>query len=109
ASIVRREGEGGAGGTMPPGGLQGACDRGAAPYGFPQLIDVANVRHPKIIAKLMLQVNDPANCRRLVPQNFRDYCGGGPCPGTNLLPVAGSIDYSQERCVAAHPTQATAR
>jgi len=105
--IVSTDEEGGAGGTIPPGGLQGACDRGAAPYGFPQIIDVANVRHPKIIAKLMLQVNDPANCQRLVPQNFRDYCGGGPCPGTNLFPVAGSLNYSEERCVANNPMNAT--
>ncbi len=65
------------------------------------------MRHPKIIAKLMLQVNDPANCQRLVPANFRDYCGGGPCPGTNLFPAAGSINYSEERCVANNPMNAT--
>ena len=65
------------------------------------------MRHPKIIAKLMLQVNDPANCRKLIPQNFRDYCGGGPCPGTNLFPVAGSLNYSEERCVANNPMNAT--
>jgi hypothetical protein len=105
--IVSTDEEGGAGGTISPGGLRGACDRGAAPYGFPQIIDVANVQHPKIIAKLMLQVNDPANCRKLIPQNVRDYCGGGPCPGTNLFPVAGSLNYSEERCVANNPMNAT--
>src|SRR5436305_4975926 len=39
------------GGAAGPGGLAGACARGQAPYGFPQIIDVANERHPKIIAK----------------------------------------------------------
>jgi hypothetical protein len=94
------------GGAAGPGGLQGACDRHQALWGYPQIIDVANVRHPKIIAKLMLQVSDPAYCQQQVHETPRDHCGG-PCPGTNLPPASGSINYSEERCVANNPMNTT--
>ncbi|HLX46833.1 MAG TPA: hypothetical protein VKS82_00715 [Streptosporangiaceae bacterium] len=95
------------GGAAGPAGLEGACDRGQALWGYPQIIDIGNERHPKIIAKLMLQVSDPANCQQQVHETPRDYCGGGPCPGTNLPPASGSINYSEERCVANIPMNAT--
>jgi LVIVD repeat-containing protein len=93
------------GGASALGGLEAACDRGQSLWGFPQIIDVANERHPTIIAKLMLQVSDPANCQRQdhIPP---DNCGG-PCPGTNLPARSGSINYSEERCVANDPMNAT--
>ena len=95
------------GGAAGPGGLAGACARGQALWGYPQIIDVANETQPKIIAKLMLQVSDPANCQQQVNQTPPDSCGSGPCPGTNLPPESGSMNYSEERCVANDPMNAT--
>jgi hypothetical protein len=93
------------GGASALGGLEAACDRGQALFGYPQIIDVANERHPTIIAKLQLQVSAPANCQQQahIPP---DHCGG-PCPGTNLPARSGSINYSEERCVANIPMNAT--
>jgi hypothetical protein len=44
------------------GGRPGACARGLPPYGFARIIDISDERNPKIVAKLMLEVHDPANC-----------------------------------------------
>lgn len=94
------------GGAAGPGGLAGACARGQALWGYPQIIDIGNERHPKIVAKLQLQVSDPAFCQQQVKETPPDHCGG-PCPGTNLPPASGSINYSEERCVANNPMNAT--
>lgn len=102
--VISTDESGGAGGT---GGLQGACDRGQSLWGYPQIIDVGDETHPKIISKLMLQVSDPANCQQQVNETPSDFCGGGPCPGTNLPDESGSINYSEERCVANDPMNAT--
>ena len=57
--LISTDEAGGAGGLK--GGF-GACSRRQSPFGFPQIIDVADETNPKIIAKLRLQVSDPANC-----------------------------------------------
>ncbi|HZD02907.1 MAG TPA: hypothetical protein VFA46_22755 [Actinomycetes bacterium] len=56
-----------------PGALPGpqasrvdACARGLTPFGFARIIDISDERNPKIISKLMLQVDDPANCDRVI-------------------------------------------
>jgi hypothetical protein len=95
------------GGAAALGGLEAACDRGQALWGYPQIIDVANERHPKIISKLQLQVSDPANCQQQAHHTPPDFCGGEACPGTNLPARSGSINYSEERCVADNPMKAT--
>ena len=95
------------GGAAGPGGLQGACDRGQSLWGYPQLIDVADEAHPAIVSRLMLQVSDPANCQQQVSETPPDYCGGQACPGTNLPAASGSVNYSEERCVANDPMHAT--
>jgi len=51
--------EAGSGGV---GGRDGACARGLPPHGFARIIDISDERNPKIISKLMLEVDDPANC-----------------------------------------------
>jgi hypothetical protein len=51
--------ERGAGGV---GGMQDACARGLPPSGFPRIIDISDETNPKTISKLMLEVDDPANC-----------------------------------------------
>jgi hypothetical protein len=81
--IVSTDESGGAGGV---GGLAAACARGASPFGYPNIIDITNEKHPTIVAKLMLQVSEPANCMKLV-NDPNDVNGGAP-------------EYSVERCVA---------
>jgi len=49
----------GAGGVE---GRQGACARGLSPFGFARIIDISNELNPKIVSKLELQTNNPANC-----------------------------------------------
>ena len=63
--IISTDESGGAGGT---GGLAAACTRGAAPYGFAQIIDITDEKNPRIVSKLMLEVNAPANCLRLLAE-----------------------------------------
>jgi len=81
--IVSTDESGGAGGV---GGLPAACARGASPFGYPNIIDITNEQNPTIVAKLMLQVSEPANCMKLV--------NDPPDVG------AGAPEYSVERCVA---------
>lgn len=96
--IISTDEAGGAGGST---GWAGACARGASPFGFPQIIDVADVRNPKIIAKLRLQVSDPANCLALLAETPPDF--PGTAPGTNLPAISGTTNYSAEACVADNP------
>jgi len=81
--IVSTDESGGAGRA---GGLPAACARGASPFGYPNIIDITNEKNPTIVAKLMLQVSEPANCMKLVSDP--------PDMG------AGAPEYSVERCVA---------
>lgn len=39
-----------------------ACAAGMPPYGFARLIDISDEKNPKVAAKLMLEVDDPATC-----------------------------------------------
>ncbi len=79
------------GGQAGVGGLAAACARGASPYGYPNIIDITDERNPKIVSKLMLEVNDPANCELFL--NEPPEVGGG------------LLDYSNERCVADRPDE----
>ncbi|HET7634148.1 MAG TPA: hypothetical protein VFK51_05410 [Burkholderiales bacterium] len=88
--IISTDEDGGEGGV---GGIRAACARGASPFGFAQIIDVADETKPKIVAKLMLQVSDPANCSKLADD---PPDAGGKAP-----------DYSGERCTADRPDNAT--
>jgi hypothetical protein len=81
--IVSTDESGGAGGL---GGLPAACMRGASPFGYPNIIDITHEKNPTIVAKLMLEVSDPANCLRLV--------NDPPDVG------AGTPAYNVERCFA---------
>jgi hypothetical protein len=80
--LVSSDESGGAGGV---GGLAGACARGAAAYGYPNIIDITDENNPRIVQKLRLQVSDPANCHLML--------NDPPDVG------AGAPEYSQERCV----------
>jgi hypothetical protein len=79
--VVSTDESGGAGGA---GGLAAACMRGAAAFGYPQIIDVTDETIPKIVSKLMLEVNDPATCAALL-EDPPDIGGGTPV-------------YNAERC-----------
>ena len=93
-----------AGGASGAGGWAAACARGASPFGYPQIIDVGDETKPKIIAKLRLEVNDPANCSALLAETPPDP--PGTAPGTNLPPESGTTNYSEETCVADNPKNA---
>jgi len=82
----------------------GACARGVPPFGFPRIIDVGDETNPKIIAELMLEVSDPANCSALLAETPPDF--PGTAPGTNLPAESGTTNYSEERCVADNPDDA---
>ena len=100
--IISTDEAGGAGGV---GGWAAACARGASAFGYPQIIDVGDETNPKIIAKLMLEVSDPANCSALLAVTPPDP--PGTAPGTNLPAMSGTTNYSNERCVADNPDDAT--
>ena len=93
--IISTNEAGGAGGA---GGWAAACARGVGAFGYPQIIDVADITNPKIIAKLRLEVSDPANCAALLAGTPSDV--PGTAPGTNLPAISGTTNYSQETCVA---------
>jgi hypothetical protein len=99
--IISSDEAGGAGGS---GGWAAACPRGASAFGYPQIIDVSDETKPKIIAKLMLEVNDPANCSALLARTPPDF--PGTAPGTNLPAISGTTNYSNERCVPDNPNNA---
>jgi hypothetical protein len=77
------------GGNAGVGGAPAACARGASPHGYPNIIDVTDATIPKIVAKLRLEVSDPANCAVLL--NDPPEVGGG-------IPA-----YNEERCVTDRP------
>jgi hypothetical protein len=99
--IISTDESGGAGGA---GGWAAACARGASAFGYPQIIDVGDETNPKIIAKLRLEVSDPANCAALLAETPPD--APGTAPGTNLPAISGTTNYSEETCVADNPKNA---
>jgi hypothetical protein len=94
-----------AGGASGVGGWAAACERGASQFGYPQLVDMSDEENPRIVAKLMLEVNDPANCSELLAVTPPDF--PGTAPGTNLPAESGTTNYSNERCVPDRPRNAT--
>lgn len=76
------------GGWAGPGGLAGACARGASAFGFPQIIDITDERNPKIIARVMLEVSAPENCTVFLnyPQTWA------------AAPTRAADGYNAERC-----------
>ena len=81
------------GGNLGVGGAPAACARGASPHGYPNIIDVTDDTNPKIVAKLRLEVSDPANCAVML--NDPPEVGGG-------IPA-----YNEERCVTDRPNNPT--
>jgi hypothetical protein len=58
--------EGGSGGNTPRG-WQAACDAGLPAWPFARIIDISDEVRPKIVSRLMLEVNDPVNCSKVLP------------------------------------------
>ena len=81
------------GGNGGVGGAPAACARGASPHGYPNIIDITDETNPKIVAKLRLEVSDPANCAVML--NDPPEVGGG-------IPA-----YNEERCVTDRPNNPT--
>ena len=90
-----------AGAASASDGWAGACTRGFGAFGYPQIVDVADELHPKIISKLRMEVSDPANCAALLAETPPDI--PGTAPGTNLPSISGTTNYSVEACVADNP------
>jgi hypothetical protein len=88
--IVSTDESGGKGGA---GGLAAACARGASAYGYSNIIDITDERNPKIVAKIQLEVHDPANCALFLADPPE---GGG-----------AALDYSTERSDAERPDNPT--
>jgi hypothetical protein len=88
--IISGDEDGGQGGA---GGLPAACARGASHSGYSNIIDISDETHPKIVARIMLEVNNPANCSLTV--NDPPDVGGD-------IPT-----YSPERCTANRQTNPT--
>jgi len=58
--------EGGSGGNSPHG-WQAACDAGLPAWPFARIIDIRDEVRPKIVSRLMLEIHNPANCSRVLP------------------------------------------
>ena len=58
--------EGGSGGNT-PAGWQAACAAGLPAWPYARIIDISDETKPKIVSRLMLEVEDPANCSMVLP------------------------------------------
>jgi hypothetical protein len=56
------------GSTFPAanGGDVSSCVNNLPPFGFARLIDISDETAPQLTAKIMLEVNDPANCPEII-------------------------------------------
>jgi hypothetical protein len=80
------------GGQAGMGGIQAACDRGASPYGYSNIIDITDEVHPRIVSKIMLEVHDPKNCAHFIDAPLQS---------------GRRIDLSTERCALDRTTNPT--
>ena len=44
---------------------RGCLQARISPHGFARIIDISDETYPKLVSKLMLEVNDPANCAKM--------------------------------------------
>src|SRR5467141_651017 len=59
--------EGGSGGFSGPAQEQGACAAGFPPFPMARIIDIHDETRPKIVSRLALEVHNPANCAKVLP------------------------------------------
>ena len=69
-----------------------ACQAGQPPFGFARVIDVSEITHPRVVSKLPLQVDDPANCAIVLSEHA----------------AATSLTYSSHYCAVDDADDATA-
>jgi hypothetical protein len=48
-------------------GWMAACSAGLPAFGMVRIIDISDEKSPRIISRLQLEVNDPSNCRQVIP------------------------------------------
>ena len=82
----------GSGGCAYPKGAIDACKADLPPYGFERLINISNLKHPKLAAKLMLGVDAPKNCKRTEH---------------DITATMGGYGYSVHDCTFDNPRHAT--
>jgi hypothetical protein len=59
--------EGGSGGISNPAQEAAACAAGLPPFPMARIIDISDETNPKIVSRLALEVHDPANCSKVLP------------------------------------------
>ncbi|HWS66873.1 MAG TPA: hypothetical protein VN325_29260 [Steroidobacteraceae bacterium] len=59
--------EGGSGGLSSPAQEQAACAAGLTPFPLARIIDIRDETKPKIVSRLALEVHNPANCSKVLP------------------------------------------
>jgi hypothetical protein len=82
----------GSGGCADPAGAIAACRAGLPPFGFERLIDIAHVAKPKLVAQLMIGVDDPKNCA---------------LTQKDITATMGGYGYSLHDCTFDNPLHAT--
>ncbi len=68
-----------------------ACQQGKAGSGFPRLIDISDPKNPKIAAKLILDIHDPANCSTAINAPVQQATA-------TATPAAGFFGFSCHYC-----------
>ena len=48
-------------------GWTNSCNMGLPPWNFARIVDISDEVNPKIVSRLMLEVNDPKNCDKVLP------------------------------------------
>jgi hypothetical protein len=48
-------------------GLAGACSANTAPFPMARIVDISDETKPKLVSKLVLEMNVPANCANVLP------------------------------------------
>jgi hypothetical protein len=85
--------EGGSGGAS-PSGLRLACSAKRSLFGMPKIYDASNEAKPRLVSKLVLEVNDPNNCSAIDPE-------------IAALPAIGSLVYDVHMCSVDNKDDAT--
>jgi len=81
----------GAGACDYPAAAISACRAALPPYGFERLIDIGNLAKPKLVAQLMIGVDDPKNCA--LTEN-------------DIAATMGGLGYSLHDCTFDNPRDA---
>jgi len=59
--------EGGSGGLSSTTQMQAACAAGFPPFPMARIIDIGDETNPKIVSRLALEIHNPANCAKVLP------------------------------------------